>query len=284
MKRRLFLPVALLAAAIALFGCYLLWVHNAKDTVGPVITVEEGILECKVSDPQEMLLTDVTAWDDRDGDVTASLLVESIYGITDENLTTVTYAAFDRAGNVTKIQRQIRYTDYRSPRFYADRSLCFPANSQVDLLYYIGADDVLEGDIRRRVRATLISDTKSINEVGTHLVRLQVTNSLGDTVEADIPMEVYDPEWYTASVELEEYLIYLEKGASFDPEDYLKTFLLRGDEINVRYGVPAGVDCGITSKVDTNVPGVYSVKYVLSKDVGLTTFSGQAVLIVIVQE
>ena len=112
MKRRLLLHVAVLAAAIVLFGCYLLWVQKAKDTVGPVITVEEGILECRVSDPQEMLLTGVTAWDDRDGDVTASLLVESIYGISEENLTTVTYAAFDRAGNVSKLQRQIRYTDY----------------------------------------------------------------------------------------------------------------------------------------------------------------------------
>ena len=284
MKRRLLLLVAVLAAAIALFGCYLLWVRNAKDTVAPVITVEEGILECRVSDPQEMLLTGITAWDDRDGDVTASLLVESIYGISDENVTTVTYAAFDRAGNVSKIQRQIRYTDYRSPRFHADRSLCFPGNSEFDLLYYIGAGDVLEGDIRRRVRATLISDTKSINELGTHLVRLQVTNSLGDTVEADIPVEVYDPEWYTASVGLKEYLIYLEKGASFDPEDYLETFLIRGDEIDVRDGVPGSVDCSITGKVNTDVPGVYSVKYVLSKDVGLTTFSGQAILIVIVQE
>ena len=116
------------------------------------------------------------------------------------------------------------------------------------------------------------------------LKKARKAGSLARALEVPIPVEVYDPEWYTASVELEEYLIYLEKGASFDPEDYLKAFLLRGDEINVRHGVPVGVDCGITGKVDTNVPGVYSVKYVLSKDVGLTTFSGQAVLIVIVQE
>ena len=283
-KQRILLPVAVLAAAVVLFGCYLFWAHNAKDLVAPVITVEEGILECLVSDPQEKLLAGVTAWDDRDGDVTASLLVESIYGISDENVTTVTYAAFDRAGNVSKVQRQVRYTDYRAPRFVANRNLCFAGNSKFDLLRYIGADDVLDGDIRRRVRATLISDTKSINELGSHVVRLQVTNSLGDTVEADIPVEVYDPEWYTASVELKEYLIYLDKGAFFNPKSYMVNFVVRGDEINLHSGVPSDITCVIGGEVNTNVPGVYAVKYVLSKDIGLTTFSGQAVLIVIVQE
>ena len=284
MKRRILLPAAVLAVAAALYGCYLIWANHAKDTVAPVITVEEGILECRVSDPREALLTGITAWDDRDGDVTASILVESVYGISDENVTTVTYAAFDRAGNVAKIQRQVRYTDYRQPRFVARRSLCFPGNYKFDLLSYIGAEDVLDGDIRRRVRATLISDTKSISEQGSHVVRLQVTNSLGDTVEADIPVEVYDPEWYTASVELKEYLIYVQKGESFNPKSYLSSFSVRGDEIDLSRGVPSDVTCVIGGEVDPNRPGIYPVKYVLSKDIGLTTFFGQAVLLVFVEE
>lgn len=284
MKRRFLLPAAVMAAAIALFGCYRVWAYNAKDTVAPVITIEEGLLECSVSDSEEMLLTGVTAWDDRDGDVTSSVLVESISGITDENVTTVTYAAFDRAGNVSKLQRQVRYTDYTPPRFVSECSLCFPANSAFDLLSCVGAEDVLDGDIRRRVRATLISDTKSISEKGTHMVRLQVTNSLGDTVEADIPVEVYDPEWYTASVELKEYLIYLDKGASFDARSYLLSFAVRGEAMDLRRGIPADVSCDIRGEVNTDEPGVYAVKYVLSQNIGLTTFSGQAVLLVIVQE
>jgi hypothetical protein len=97
-------------------------------------------------------------------------------------------------------------------------------------------------------------------------------------------VEVYDPEWYTASVELKEYLIYLDKGALFNPKSYLVNFVVRGDEINLRSGVPSDITCVIGGEVNTNVPGVYAVKYVLSKDIGLTTFSGQAVLIVIVQE
>ena len=284
MKRRYILLSIVLAAAIALFSGYLALMRNIKDTRPPVISVDEGILEISVEDPDEILMTGITAKDDRDGDVTASLLVESIYGITEDHVTTVTYAAFDRAGNVSKIQRKVRYIDYREPRFELSGSLCFPYNSGFDLLDYVGADDVLEGDIRRRVRATLVSDTRSINEIGSHVVRLQVTNSLGDTVEMDFPVEVYDPEWYTASVKLDQYLIYLKKGDKFNPEDYLKAFSVRGEDTIVSNRIPDNILCDIHSNVNTRVPGLYRVKYTLTKNVNLTTFAGQAILVVIVQE
>lgn len=284
MKRRYILLVIVLAAAIALFGAYLVLTRNLKDTTPPVISVDEQILEISVEDEKDVLMTGITAMDDRDGDVTASLLVESIYGITEDHVTTVTYAAFDRAGNVSKIQRKVRYSDYREPRFELTDSLCFPFNSGFDLLDYVGANDVLEGDIRRRVRATLVSDTRSINEIGSHIVRLQVTNSLGDTVEMDFPVEVYDPEWYTASVKLKEYLIYLKQGETFEPEDYLKAFSVRGEDTDISRRIPDDILCDINSNVNTRVPGVYRAKYTLTKNFNLTTFSGQAILVVIVQE
>lgn len=284
MKRINILLLAVLAAALALFGVYQLWIHNMLDKTGPVITIDEELLEISVSDGEDALLQGIQAIDERDGDVTASLLVESIYGITEDNLTTVTYAAFDRAGNVSKVERQVRYKDYRSPRFELYGSLSFPSGSGFELLEYVGANDVLEGNINRRVRATLVSNTDSINQIGSHTVRFQVTNALGDTVVADLPVEVYDPEWYTASLELEEYLIYLERGSAFDPEDYLMTFYVRGDGINISRGVPEGIQCSIDGTVNTQVPGVYPVTYTLTMTQNMMTFTGQAVLIVIVQE
>lgn len=284
MKRVNILLTIVLAAAIGLFAAYLFWIHNNLDTTGPVITVDEELLEISVEDPEEALMQGVTAVDDRDGDVTDGMLVESVYGINGDNLATVTYAAFDKAGNVSKVQRQVRYVDYESPRFELYDTLCFPGGSGFDLLDYVGAVDVLEGDIRRRVRATLVSDTKSISEIGTHQVRFQVTNSLGDTVEVVLPVEVYDPDWYSAEVVLNEYLIYLDKGDSFDAEDYLQTFVVRGEDIDVSRRVPEDVYCSITGQVNTGVPGVYVVSYTLSKNENLVTFTGQSKLIVIVQE
>lgn len=283
MKRINVLLLMVLAVATGLFAGYHLWVHNRLDTTGPVLTVEEGLLEISVKDGETALMQGIRAVDDRDGDVTASILVESIYGISEDHVTTVTYAAFDRAGNVTKIQRKIRFVDYQSPRFEAYGSLTFPGNASFDLMDYVGAYDVLEGDIRRRVHATLISDTKAVSAEGNHQVKLMVTNSLGDTAEVVIPVMVYSPEWYSADVMLTDYLIYLKQGDNFRAEDYLKTFLLRGDPINISRGIPADITVEIHNEVRTDVPGVYEVSYILSKNLNGANHSGIAKLIVIVE-
>ena len=283
MKRVNIFLLLILAAAMVLFSGYLLWIHGKLDTIGPVFSVEEGMLEISVRDPAEALLQGITAVDERDGDVTEGILVESVYGISDENLTTVTYAAVDSAGNVSKFQRQVRYTDYREPRFELYASPTFAYGSGFDLLEQVGAEDVLEGNINRRVHAPLISDTQSLAMEGNHQVKLQVTNSLGDTVEMILPVSVYNPEWYTASVTLKEYLIYLEAGEPFEPRSYLDSFVFRGNPIDLTRGVPDDITADVVSNVKTGEPGVYEVTYILSRTQNAMTHSGIAKLIVIVQ-
>ena len=283
MKRMNIMLLLVLVAAAALFSCYQLWIHNNLDTVGPVITIEEGILEVSVEDPDSMLMQGVRAEDARDGDVTADVMIESVYGINEHGETTVTYVAFDAAGNVTKAQRQIRYRDYHSPRFVLSGSLTYPYGRRFDLMENVGAIDVLEGDIRRRIHPTLISDTRSIDDEGVHQVKLQVTNSLGDTAQIVVPVEVYDPEWYNADVTLTEYLVYLEKGSRFDSRAYLKSFVVRGEPVDVSSEIPEEISVDINSKVRVNEPGLYEVSYVLSQTVDANTYTGMAKLIVIVE-
>ena len=272
-----------MAAAVGLFGCYLLWIHNNLDTTGPVITVEDGILEISVKDPAEALMQGVRAVDDRDGDVTAGVLIESIYGINENKESTVTYAAFDAAGNVTKTQRVIRYRDYHAPRFTLSRSLTYAYGRKIDLLQDVGAEDVLEGSIGRRIHAALISEATSIETEGVHQVKLQVANSLGDTVQLVVPVEVYDPEWYNAEVTLSAYLVYLKAGTQFNPRSYLKSFVVRGEVQNLNGITPEGISVEIDSKVRMDVPGLYEVRYVLSQTEGMMTHTGIAKLLVIVE-
>ena len=283
MKRWNVMLLLVMAAAVGLFGCYLLWIHNNLDTTGPVITVEEGLLEISVKDPAEVLMQGVRAVDDRDGDVTASVLIESIYGINENKESTVTYAAFDAAGNVTKTQRVIRYRDYHAPRFTLSRSLTYAYGRKIDLLQDVGAEDVLEGSIGRRIHAALISETASIETEGVHQVKLQVANSLGDTVQLVVPVEVYDPEWYNAEVTLSAYLVYVKAGTQFNPRSYLKSFVVRGEVQNINGITPEGISVEIDSKVRMDVPGLYEVRYVLSQTEGMMTHTGIAKLLVIVE-
>lgn len=85
-------------------------------------------------------------------------------------------------------------------------------------------------------------------------------------------------------MELKEYLVYLKVGETFDPDAYLKNFLVRGDEIDVSGRIPDGVYYSVDNQVSGKRPGIYTVTYNLTTTVNQMTFSGQAVLIVIVEE
>ncbi len=285
MKKKLaLLRWIILATAVLVFFVYWLFAKVGDDTTGPRFTVEDGVLEISVLDPQEILLTGITALDATDGDVTDSILVESMLGITEDHIVTVTYAAFDRSGNVSKTQRQVHLTDYTSPRFTLDRPLCFSAGSISDVTAFIGAEDILDGDIRRRVRATLTSDTGYLDEEGIHDVLLQVSNSLGDVSQVTVPVEVYPAGTYNATLDLRQYIVYLPKGTAFQPKDYLDVFTYPGEQIRLSGSIPEQVDLDVAGTVDTAREGVYPVSYTVSVTMGNNKYTGYSRLIVIIEE
>lgn len=283
-KSRIVLQCLVLAAAIAAFGVYWMFSNARSDTTGPEITVDDSLLELSVQDPSSMLLQGITAYDQRDGDVTASILVESVYGISADHVTTVTYAAFDRAGNVTKAQRNIRYTDYTPPKFTLDCSLAVPRDSTINILDCIGAEDVLDGDIRRRVRTTIVSDTGTLRDEGVHQVQLRVTNSLGDMAEIIVPVEIYSADKYNAELALSKYILYLSQGEQFEPKDYLLSLSYYGTVIGLGGTLPDGVTLKTNDQVNVNEPGVYTVSYTVSYTVRETEYTGYAKLVVIIEE
>ena len=260
MKRQNWTAVLLILACIAVFCGYQVLDYYRTDAEPPVIELEEEIPEISVADPTSALIQGVTAWDEQDGDVTASVVVESVTLLDSDGRLQVKYAAFDSAGNVAKAQREAKYTDYESPRFTMSGPLLYPSGSSFDVLSTVGATDVIDGDIQHRVRA-VSQDEYSIANVGTHNVKFQVTNSLGETITQVFPVEVYNSSLYEADLTLTDYLVYLDKGEDFDPEDYLDTFSVLGEDVNLKYGLPEEYTLKTTGTVHTKIPGTYTVKY-----------------------
>lgn len=259
MKRRTWVMLALVMAALAVFYGYRYRVQQHTDGNPPRIEMSEEMLQLSVLDSEEALLQGVTASDREDGDVTASLIVENIRLLDADGNATVSYAAFDRAGNVTKATRQVQFIDYESPRFSLTAPLLLHQSSNLDALNYIHASDLLDGDITRRIRATLLTENV-ISTVGEHLVEFRVTNSLGDTVKLELPLEVY-AQTYQATLNLTDYLIYLPEGAAFDPEHYLSSYKEQNETISLKGGIPETLSVQVVGTVDTNTPGVYTIEY-----------------------
>ena len=289
MKKRTWLSIMLIVLCLAVFFGYRTVKRLSADTKAPQINISSGVQQASVLAPKETLLQGVTAKDDTDGDVTASLVVESVRMDSDGNAT-VSYAAFDRAGNVAKASRQVQYTDYESPRFSLTGPLLFSQNSSADVLSRIRVTDLVDGDITRRVRATSLSED-SLSSIGTHEIALRVTNSMGDTAELTLPVEIYSPGAYQASLSLTDYLIYLPVGAAFNPKDYLGSFKIGEEDTSLKNGIPRDLSLQTSGTVDTHIPGVYSVDYTVTHTVintgdreGSRVYSGRSKLIVVVED
>lgn len=272
------LMLALLAVCSAAFILYQSWRGRALDTQPPVITVPAEPLELSVQDDASQLLQGIRAYDAKDGDVTPSVVVESVYGALAQRQFQVTYAAFDRAGNVAKATRAVLYTDYESPRFSLSAPLIFRSGGSPDVFSVLDASDVFDGSLKDRIKGTILSGDGQIYEPGEHVVQFRVTNSLGDTAYLTAPVLITEtPD--NASISLTQYLVYLETDEAFDAADYLDSWQA-GSQKTRLHGTGGSIKVEIDDPVDTSVPGTYCVEYTAETE----KYHARTRLIVVVEE
>ena len=102
MRRTRIFSIIVFVAALAGFGLYKFQAFRTSDQVGPKITMDEESITVSVQAGEDELLAGIEAVDKRDGDVTGSLLVESMSNFIDKGRRKITVAAFDSGSNVTK--------------------------------------------------------------------------------------------------------------------------------------------------------------------------------------
>lgn len=102
MGRRLGILIALLTAA-AVAGCVFLRV--ARDNEGPVIEFTANVPTYYGNPDDKELLSNVSAIDKKDGDVSNTLFVDSVRVSEDGTRAKVTYVALDRSSNVSRVSQ-----------------------------------------------------------------------------------------------------------------------------------------------------------------------------------
>ena len=282
-KKKIWLHLTVLIVSILVYFGYAQITSMRMDTEAPTIEMEAAEISISVKDPESALLQGVSAYDNQDGDVLHSVIIESVYGMTEDHRATVTYAAFDKAGNVAKAQRLVHYTDYRSPRFNLLSAPVFEYGSTFDIMEIVGADDVIEGDITRRVKATIISKTTTISKEGLHEVQFRVTNSMGDSSDVVLPVEVYAADTYDFPLFLSDYLIYVSKDDNIDLMSYVNSFEFAGELKDLTKTWPQDFDVSIQGTYDPHTPGVYPITYTATYKLYDRIHMGCTKLIIIVE-
>ena len=213
--------LVIVALAVIVFAGYRFVQIRRADSSGPVFSCDETELEVSIEDGEDVLLEGVTASDRRDGDVTSSILVEGLSSFYDGGKRIVTYAAFDSDNHISKMEREVTYTDYVSPRFELTGSLRFRAGEAVNVDQIISATDCLDGDISNKVKI-LMNETINNRVTGRYQITYEVTNSAGDTAALPVEVEIYEASGYEVELNLSQYLVYYD-GQPIDYTDYLQS-------------------------------------------------------------
>ena len=177
-------------ASVLMYCGYNYYDNKATDTNGPVIERESDEISVSIEDGKEALLQGITAIDEKDGDVTDSVVIESVSRFINDKKV-VTYVAFDRDRNVGKASREVVYTDYTSPKLSSENGFPF-AKGTNSVLDGLTATDCIDGDITSQIK---VSPGFYVNteDPGQYEFQYQVANESGDVEYLPVTVEVYDP-------------------------------------------------------------------------------------------
>lgn len=268
------LTLVLFILVLAAFIAFSIVERLTTDTTMPYIAVDSDVIEISVKDKKEALLSGVTAYDGKDGDISDRILIESISKFIEPGVCSVTYAVADSDKHVAKQTRTVRYTDYTPPEFYMKRALVYGVDEALDIRAAVGARDSIDGDISDRVSIVTTDYVK--NTIGVFTVSLQVSNSMGDTIYLDVTVHVEGNETMAPQIQLKKSLIYVKKGEEPIFEDYLgdvtvNGVLMKKDEIQLL----------ISTNFDSEETGTYNVHYYITTNEG---YEGHSILTVVVEE
>ena len=275
---RIVLLVLFLITSVV-FGVDQFRAYRDKDVTPPVMKVDQDVIHLSVNATDRDLLRGVTAEDDRDGDVTSTIVIAGKSNFIEEGVIRVDYSAFDSHNNVASISRRVIYDDYHSPRFVSKRPLLMRMASTYDFSFF-EAEDVLSGDISRKVK--IVTTSSGSATTGEYPVELEVTNDYGDVERLDLMLHVCSAtEYNRMRPSLSDYIIYVPVGTTdLDLNSYL-VGVRRGDkELTFEEAEVSEYDFSIDdSLVDYETPGVYTVDFNLRISYSLTTETKMVVIV-----
>lgn len=272
------LAVLFIVSAV-LFGWNYIRLRLSRDYMAPVIAMEQHSITVSVKDGEDALLQGIKAVDAKDGDVSDSVVLQGLTNFVETGRRQAVIAAFDNDNNVSKVTREIVYSDYVSPRFSLDGPLSFRIGMQEnEMVRAVHVEDCLDGDLSGRVSVEFVEEGSWLDPFneGDIKVLYRVVNSAGDVAELPATIHLYDYDKYSRSLHtvLSSYLIYLNVNDEFNP-----WAMIAGME---KYGEPVETDTDlidINNPVDTSQPGVYEVEYQTSDD----SYTSKDRLIVVVE-
>ena len=259
---------------ILVFICTVgIWLYGKEevkkqDAVPPVInsTIDELHVNAATAAEEAVLKAGLTAFDDKDGDITEHIIVGTISPFKEKGICDVEYVVFDSSNNVGRYERTVYFENYESPELHLSKALVYEVNGKITISDRLTVIDMLEGDISGKIRFSSANLTTS--EAGTYRLNVEAKNSYGDTVKYQLPINLVRYNCDQERIQLKDYLVYVEKGDDLAPEKYIEKVINRTGEVERLENVK------ITREVDLTKSGTGQICYELleGEDVVYATY------------
>ena len=260
--RILVIVVFILAAAV--FGVSKVVDLKGRDPSVPEITSDRDILEISCEYTPDQLTAGLTAYDEKDGDLTDQIIAGNFSRFIEPGLCNVTYVVFDSSKQPGTLTRKVWFTDYHSPEFTLSEPLVFEEGegNYSEVMERLGASDMLDGDLTDWLVQT--DSDANYQKTGDYHIQVEVTNSFGDTSAVSLPVHVLGSGAHSMEIELSSWIVYLDQGEKIDPMEYVEAvYNGEGEEVS-----KDTVTC--ESSVDPDTPGTYEIHYEAADGLGHT--------------
>lgn len=253
--RKRWISVVLMFLLIAGYILLLRFNEQEDTNEAPQIVFEATHLELSVNDDSSRLMEGVKAVDKEDGDLTSGIIIDSISPFDNKKCRTVRYVVFDKGNKAAQAYRTISYVDYQSPKILLMDSLTQNTISVAKINRMFEAVSCVDGNISNNVEVNIgkLQDNEVVLKVHTY-------DSTGTESNLSLVLE-YDRNIYPITITLQEYILYVPAGESYDLTQNVKE-ILQGNQVMETYNEMIQIE----GEIDFNTPGVYEVYYGLSDE------------------
>lgn len=242
------LTIFMVILCIALAGVFI-WNRVTSDREAPVIKIQEKDVVYEEGMDKSELLEGVTAEDNIDGDVTNTLVVESIYPSKDGKTVSILYAAKDSNNNVGKAKRILNAGSADSVDAGHKTSGEVPAEQS-------------EEDKPEQTPLPEAADPAADNGNQTDEQQPVDPTAVPEDQQAEInALQPQQPKFY-----LKEYQTAIGVGGTLDKLAFVKDIV---DDTDTFSDLSRRIQ--IEDNIDVNTPGTYEVKYFVIDTQGNTS-------------
>ena len=242
----------------AVFTCVIVYTRQQTDGEGPEIVADDSDLTLYREDMTEPeLLEGMSAIDEKEGDVSDKLTVESVYNV-DDSTVVVSYAAKDTDNNVTKFKRTLKAEpedEEDDPEEETEETSSDSAESSEDST----------GDEKD-------DNSENVSMTPTQTPAEDEAEVLKEEQEAEAEaMPSQNPRIF-----LTDYLVTLSVGATWNPLDYVSEIT---DDADDTFALWRKIQ--VADEVNTSAAGTYECTYYVIDSQG--NISNNATIRVVVE-